>query len=193
MLLLKLEMPPGINRMKDLPIAIRRNVAKALGAGMELAAERSITHYLSQRSETTLGVGIRPKYYGRQGSTQKMGSVQSGELKASIRSGLMPHPGPNLITAYLRSEGVWYAKLQNEGWDKPITQKTSPYLFFWWEKIQSWVRTKKTGGFKARPFIRPAIIDEMETIREMLNSAVFESFQDWKTNKLSSPMGYGEY
>jgi hypothetical protein len=187
MLLFKLELPPNINRMRDLPLAIRRKVAMALGAGMELAAERSITHYLSHRSDTTLGVGVRPSRPGVSGSSQ------GGQLRASIRSGLIPHLGPMRIAAYLRSEGIWYAHTQHEGWNKRIIPTKKKALFFWWEKIQQWVHAKSTSGYVARPFLKPAIIDEMENIREMVQIAVFDGFNDWKLNKLDSSMGFGEY
>lgn len=90
-------------------------------------------------------------------------NVVTGRLRSSIRSGVQG------LTMWLGSN-VSYAPTQEFG--AKITPKSGKYLKF---KIQGQWKTVKEVVIPARPFIAPAVVDNLDKIGDIIKNEILEA------------------
>jgi len=153
----------------------RKKLLQALRLGMLYAERISKENYLS---------GPRSSVIGDLGG--KIG-VGRGWLRQSVRGEVEPGlPGSGILGIGILGSSLWYAKVQERGYgiyggmtssiayspSRFITPKSKRTLKFISSKTGELVYSKFTRGIPARPFLRPAIIDALPTIRKLLEGAM---------------------
>lgn len=98
------------------------------------------------------------------GNFNKQGkpSIRSGQLRRSITSGVKEDTG------WIGSDLV-YARIQEEG--GRISARMKPYLAF--QVNGHWVK-KKSVNIPARPYLAPAITDNIDRIGEIIAQEILE-------------------
>jgi phage gpG-like protein len=167
---LKLELPPGFNKISGLPAAIQANILTALKIGMKNAEDKTIKSYLT---------GPRPERLG----------VVSGMLRRSIRGTAEPGSSPGIFAeGVLGSTDVPYAAIHEFGGKtKPHTivpKDPKGFLVFFWERKGRWVKKKSVnhpGSYvPARPYLLPGLAMTMYRIRNLMQAAIEKAPQDVK-------------
>lgn len=104
--------------------------------------------------------GEAKKSFGKPGKLK----VQTGHLRRSIKSSLITRY--NLLVASLHSDVVYAAIHENGG---TIRAVNSPYLKF---NIDGrWVSVKEVT-IPARPYLEPAIIDNLDKMSELISDCI---------------------
>lgn len=160
MLTFQIKLPAGKDRISELSPLIQANVFAAFQAGMELAADRSRTEYLS---------GPYP---------EKL-AVESGMLRSRVRGRVEKGSGGVFATGILGvSGGLIYSWIHELG--GIITPKTKKALHFFWKRKQIWMTLQRVN-MPAKPYLRPAILDELPRIQNLIDMAVIKSAQNVKS------------
>ncbi len=165
MLKFELLLPPGYNKISQLPPLIQANVLKALEDGMLVAEQKSKTKYLS---------GPRPEKLG----------VITGLLRSRVRSSVERGTKNIFAIGTLGVSGVVYAWIHELGGKTrphPIVAKNAPYLVFFWKSKGIWMRIKAVNHpgskFPPRPYLKPALEESEPAIVHLLQAAIDHAYQ----------------
>lgn len=166
MIEIKLEVPEeGLKNLSQLPVRIRNNMFHAMVNAGRLIERTSQTKYLT---------GPYP---------QKL-AVDRGFLRAGIFSyASMGTMGGELGRVTITSK-AWYGKV-HEQWGIPgtwwtIRAKTAAGMTFFWKRKGIWLYHVKKVLMPARPFLRPAVYDNLEAIKALLQRVLTKSIAETK-------------
>jgi hypothetical protein len=180
MIEIKLVGPKGLQKLSSLPEAISNSLLKGMADGAMLIERTSKDKYLSG------------PYPGR--LTSDSGALKSG---ISAIAGLTNEPG-EIGRIKVRST-TWYGKVHEQmgyseeaSWSAimghigvPFTgfrifAKTPKGMSFFWKRRGVQVYGARMVTIPARPFLYPAILDNLEKIRLLLNRMIRQGFQTAK-------------
>lgn len=129
--------------------SFRQAITDTLRDGMRMIEETAKTVYMS---------GPRPNIL----------AVREGTLRKSVYAEVFGPMTGNIIAIGVTGTKLWYGKLHEEGYLKPIYPREKKYMK-WTHPDTGVVHFQKvTRGIPAQPFIRPSILDNISKIKSML-------------------------
>jgi hypothetical protein len=155
---MKLVGPKGIASLTLLPEALKNNLFKGMQDGALLIERTSKVDYLSGPYPVKL--------------SPDTGLLRQGVWAAAGLSGVAGEFGR--IVA--RSQ-QWYGQVHEQfGAPWIIYARSKPYMHFFWKRRGRWVRAKRVI-IPPRPFLYPAIMDNVEKIRLLLNRMIVQAYK----------------
>jgi hypothetical protein len=168
MIEIQLKVPKGTETvLSNLSENIRNNLLQGMLKGIELIIATSVRKYMTGPYPSTLSTDtgrLRQGLYGFAGF-----SSVAGEF----------------IRAVMGNQVKLYAKVHEQtgepGTKFPIfARNLQKGMTFFWKQKGIWVHGAKVVHIPARPFLKPAIMDNKENIAKLLNKAVRDAYREVK-------------
>ena len=163
MIEIQLKGPKGINKLTSLPEELQNHLLQGLEDGMLLVERTSKTRYLSGPYPFRLSVDT--------------GNLRKRLMTMATRSNV---PG-EFARGRIGVQGAFYAKVHEQtgepGTDFIINAKSSKGMSFFWKRMGFWIYHAHQVRIPARPFLKPAIIDNLEKITGLLNAMIRRAYR----------------
>jgi len=162
MITIQLKGPQNLQSLTLLPEALKNQLFKGMQDGALLIEQTSKTKYLSGPYPVKLSVDS--------------GLLRQGVWAYAGLSGMAGEFGRIIV----RSQ-QWYGKVHEykgiPGDQFTIWAKTPKGMSFFWKQKGVWVRGAKRVIIPARPFLYPAVLDNLEKIRILLNRMIRQAYK----------------
>jgi len=164
MIEIKLTRPKGLEKLSALEEGIRNELFQGMLKAREMIMITSRTKYLSGPYPNVLSVD---RGFLREKNPVISEPVRSGELwEMQI--------GPP-------EAGTWYGKVHEQhgfpGDVFPIFAKSPKGMTFFWKRRGVWVHGAQRVQIPSRPWLYPAIVDNIARIRNLLNTCIKKGYQ----------------
>lgn len=167
MIEIKLVTPKGFASLQQLPESIKDSLVQGMKDALLLIERTSKTKYLSGPYPSRL-------------------SVDKGVLRASLETSAARSNVPGEIVRGIvgipinrQQTDLFYAKIQTEG--KIIHAKSPKGMHFLWKRRNIWVHGARTVTIPPRPFLWPAVVENLDKVRILLQRVLSQSLRKAKT------------
>jgi hypothetical protein len=172
MISIQLKGPQNLQSLTLLPEALKNQLFKGMQDGALLIEQTSKTKYLSGPYPNKLGVDS--------------GMLRQG-VWAEARQGAVGTTAQtiNEFGRIVAHSQQWYGKVHEQKGPGgiPLTTpftifpKTVMGMTFFWKRRNVWVRRAELVNIPARPFLYPAVLDNLERIRILLNKMIRQAYK----------------
>lgn len=166
MIEIKLTPPKGLRKLDTLPEEISNELYKGMLKAREMIMTTSKTKYLSGPYPSVLSPDT--------GLLRDKNPVISEPVKVGPGELWEMQVGPP-------ETGTWYGKVHEQhgfpGDVFPIFAKSPKGMTFFWKKRGVWVHGAQRVLIPSRPWMYPAIVDNIAKIRNLLNTCIRKGYK----------------
>jgi hypothetical protein len=149
--------PKGLSSLTLLPESLKNNLFKGMQDGALLIERTSKVDYLSGPYPTKL--------------TPDSGLLRQGVWAYAGLSGVAGEFG-----RIIAKSQQWYGQIHEQFGMPWIIYAKGKYMHFFWKHRNRWVKTKQVV-IPPRPFLYPAIMDNIENIKILLNRMILQAYK----------------